>query len=67
MMMQDAHDPELLVTDLPFQPIKDEPSPTPRHAWVAPQLQELPRLIQLTLLTGDPIDGTGSSGGVSFP
>lgn len=30
-----------------------------RKAWVAPRVETLPRLTNLTLVTGDPIDGTG--------
>jgi len=34
-----------------------------RMPWVAPTVEELPRLTDLTLATGDPIDGGGGTGG----
>jgi hypothetical protein len=34
-------------------------TPAARKAWVAPRVETLPRLTNLTLVTGDPIDGTG--------
>lgn len=30
-----------------------------RKAWVAPRVETLPRLTNLTLATGDPIEGAG--------
>jgi hypothetical protein len=38
-----------------------------RRPWTAPRLIELPRLVDLTLLSGDPLDGSGGSGGIGFP
>ena len=45
-----------------------EPSRTPfpgpqRIRWTAPRLDPLPRLTELTLVTGDGIPGGGDSGG----
>jgi len=37
----------------------------PRKAWVRPEVRDLPKLTDLTLLTGDPIPGWGGSGGGS--
>ena len=37
----------------------------PRKAWVCPEVRDLPKLTDLTLLTGSPIPGTGGSGGSS--
>jgi hypothetical protein len=34
-----------------------------RMPWVAPTVEELPRLTDLTLATGDPIPGGGNTGG----
>ena len=34
-----------------------------KKPWVAPELVELPRLTDLTLQTGSPIDGGGDTGG----
>lgn len=34
-----------------------------RKTWVAPQIRDLPKLTDLTLLTGSPIEGGGSTGG----
>jgi hypothetical protein len=34
-----------------------------RTQWVAPTVEELPRLTDLTLATGDPIPGGGNTGG----
>jgi hypothetical protein len=34
-----------------------------RRPWVAPRVEDLPRLTQLTLATGDPIDGDCGVGG----
>jgi hypothetical protein len=38
-------------------------SPTPRRAWVAPRVADLPRLTELTLQTGGGIPGGGGTGG----
>jgi hypothetical protein len=41
----------------------------PRQAWVSPQVQDLPRLSELTLQTGAAIPGecgTGGSGSTCF-
>jgi len=43
-----------------------EPSAPPRDSrrpWVKPEVAELPRLTELTLQTGSPIDGGGDTGG----
>jgi len=37
----------------------------PRKTWVRPEVRDLPKLTDLTLLTGSPIPGTGGSGGSS--
>jgi len=37
----------------------------PRKAWTRPDIRDLPKLTDLTLLTGSPIPGTGGSGGSS--
>lgn len=34
-----------------------------KKRWIPPELKELPRLTDLTLQTGSPISGTGSTGG----
>ncbi len=34
-----------------------------RRPWVQPAVEELPRLTELTLQTGDPIPGGGGTGG----
>lgn len=52
----------------PSQPASGTPSQTqqresPKQAWVAPEVTELPRLTELTLQTGDPIWGGGGTGG----
>lgn len=36
---------------------------TERRPWVQPAVEELPRLTELTLQTGDPIPGGGGTGG----
>ena len=36
-----------------------------RKAWVRPEIEDLPKLTDLTLQTGSPIPGTGGSGGSS--
>ena len=38
-------------------------APSGKKPWVAPELVELPRLTDLTLQTGSPIDGGGDTGG----
>ena len=42
-----------------------QPSGTaqPRRPWSAPRVQDLPRLTELTLVTGDGIPGGGNTGG----
>ena len=37
--------------------------PSAKKPWVTPELVELPRLTDLTLQTGSPIDGGGDTGG----
>jgi len=37
----------------------------PRKVWVRPEVRDLPKLTDLTLLTGSPIPGAGGSGGSS--
>jgi hypothetical protein len=44
-------------TQAPQTPAKN------RTPWVAPTVEVLPRLTDLTLATGDPIPGGGSTGG----
>ena len=34
-----------------------------KRPWVSPKVSELPRLTDLTLQTGSPIDGGGNTGG----
>jgi len=36
-----------------------------RRPWTRPTVQDLPKLTDLTLLTGSPIPGTGGTGGSS--
>jgi len=45
--------------------LRPEADPTPREKrrWVAPEINELPRLTDLTLQTGSPIGGGGGTGG----
>ena len=38
-------------------------APWGKKVWVPPELVELPRLTDLTLQTGSPIDGGGDTGG----
>jgi hypothetical protein len=40
-----------------------ERPPPGRRAWQAPRVEDLPRLIRLTLQTGDSIPGGGGTGG----
>lgn len=48
------------------------PPPSPgddsrKRAWVAPEVEELPRLTDLTLQTGSPVSGGGgSTGSIAF-
>jgi len=37
--------------------------PAPRRPWVAPEVKDLPRLTELTLVTGPIIPGDGDTGG----
>ncbi len=37
--------------------------PRVKRPWLAPEIAELPRLTELTLQTGDSIEGIGSTGG----
>lgn len=39
------------------------PAPVARAPWVAPCVTDLPKLTELTLQTGSPIDGGGGTGG----
>ena len=41
------------------------PPVAPRRPWIAPVVQDLPRLTELTLVTGPEIVGDGSTGGGS--
>jgi hypothetical protein len=36
---------------------RQAPESTPRKSWIAPEVKDLPRLENLTLQTGSPIDG----------
>lgn len=38
-------------------------APSGKKQWVAPEIVDLPRLTDLTLQTGSPIDGGGNTGG----
>jgi hypothetical protein len=38
-------------------------TPGGRRAWQPPRIEDLPRLTELTLQTGDPIGGGGGTGG----
>jgi len=44
---------------------KESPTHSPRRPWTAPVLEVLPKLTNLTLVTGAPIDGGGDTGGGS--
>ena len=39
------------------------PAPVTRAPWMAPCVTDLPKLTELTLQTGSPIDGGGGTGG----
>jgi hypothetical protein len=39
------------------------PAPVARAPWVPPCVTDLPKLTELTLQTGSPIDGGGGTGG----
>jgi len=39
--------------------------PAVRKAWVCPEIRDLPKLTDLTLLTGSPIPGGGGTGGTT--
>ena len=41
---------------------KESPTHPPRRPWTAPVLEVLPKLTNLTLVTGAPIDGGGGTG-----
>lgn len=46
------------------QPSQTEaPAGNERRRWIEPAVEELPRLTDLTLQTGDPIGGRGGTGG----
>jgi hypothetical protein len=45
----------------PQQP--KSPDSKSKRRWVSPELTELPRLTDLTLMTGAPIPGWGNTGG----
>lgn len=52
----------------PEQPhATEEPSRDthPLRPWKTPRIEELPPLTELTLATGDPIDGGGDTGGTT--
>ncbi|MBE0593334.1 MAG: hypothetical protein IH616_13130 [Gemmatimonadales bacterium] len=38
-------------------------APAEKQRWVQPEITDLPRLTELTLLTGSPIPGGGGTGG----
>jgi hypothetical protein len=39
---------------------RPEPAATPRKSWTPPRIDDLPRLENLTLQTGNPVDGDQS-------
>lgn len=44
------------------------PQPAPRRAWVAPRVEDLPRLTELTLQSGPGVPGDcGVGGSTCFP
>jgi hypothetical protein len=47
----------------PLSPANTDPKPAfSRKRWVPPEVTDLPRLTELTLQTGSPIVGGGSTG-----
>jgi hypothetical protein len=44
---------------------RTQSDPRTRKAWARPEIEDLPKLTDLTLQTGNPIPGTGGSGGSS--
>jgi hypothetical protein len=46
-------------------PGNESPWESARKQWTAPTLEHLPKLTDLTLLTGSPIPGTGGTGGTT--
>ena len=52
-----GHETKNIAANSPQIPAKN------RTPWVAPTVEELPRLTDLTLATGDPIPGGGNTGG----
>jgi hypothetical protein len=55
--MGDARQPELSPAD------GTEPAPKGKAPWTPPAVTELPRLTDLTLVTGGSIHGSGGTGG----
>lgn len=47
------------------RPRTTAPSDAGRRAWTPPSVEDLPKLTDLTLLTGSPIPGTGGTGGTT--
>jgi hypothetical protein len=55
--MGDARQPELSPAE------GTDPTPKGKAPWTPPAVTELPRLTDLTLVTGPPIGGGGGTGG----
>ena len=56
----DRMDPQ---TDTTSWAVDGQRAPLVKKPWAPPELMELPRLTDLTLQTGSPIDGGGDTGG----
>ncbi len=53
------------MTDLHSPGSQGEDIGAEKHPWITPKVTELPRLTDLTLFTGNPIDGDGGTGGTT--